>query len=91
MSSLWALHDVSPPINGQPCFSHDRDRLKKILLNPYRPVQIIFSGKAHPADEPGKFVMQQVFQACASPEFGGRMAFVEDYEERIAHFLVHER
>jgi glycogen phosphorylase len=67
----------------------DRERLERILMNPYRPVQIIFSGKAHPADEPGKFVMQQVFQACASPEFGGRMAFVEDYEERIAHFLVH--
>src|SRR5690606_1684481 len=43
---------------------HDMDRLKRIVTNPWRPVQIIFAGKAHPADEPGKFLLQQIFQAC---------------------------
>ncbi len=65
----------------------DMERLKKILLNPWRPVQIIFSGKAHPADEPGKFFLQQVFQACASHEMAGHIAFVEDYDKHVAHYL----
>ncbi len=65
----------------------DLERLKKILLNPWRPVQIIFSGKAHPADEPGKFLLRQVFEACASHEMAGHIAFVEDYDKHVAHYL----
>lgn len=66
----------------------DKERLARILHNPLRPVQLVFSGKAHPADEPGKFFLQQVFKACASPEFAGRIAFIEDYDTHVAHYLV---
>jgi len=67
---------------------HDKARLLKILNDPLRPVQIVFSGKAHPADEPGKFFLQQVFKACGASEFGGRIAFIEDYDTHVAHYLV---
>jgi starch phosphorylase len=57
----------------------DLDRLKKILNNPWKPVQIIFAGKAHPADDEGKRILQRIYQYAQQPEFGGRIAFVEDY------------
>jgi starch phosphorylase len=66
----------------------DPARLERILNNPLRPVQLVFSGKAHPADEPGKFLLQQIFKACCSPEFAGRIAYVEDYDTHVAHYLV---
>jgi len=58
------------------------------LTDPRRPVQIIFSGKAHPADDPAKRVLQQVFMAAQDPSFEGRIAFLEDYELHLAHRLV---
>lgn len=67
---------------------HDRERLKRILHNPWRPVQVVFAGKAHPDDEPGKYLVQQVFQSCSAPEFGGRLAFIEEYDKHVAHHLV---
>lgn len=67
----------------------DLNRLKKLLNDPRRPVQIIFAGKAHPADDPGKLILQRVFQAAHDLEMGGRIAFVEDYEEQLAQYLVH--
>ena len=70
-------------------FFHDRDRLIKILNQPWRPVQIIFAGKAHPADTPGKRVLQEVFNAAGDPAFAGRIAFVEDYGEQLAQYMVH--
>ena len=68
---------------------YDRDRLIKILNRPWRPVQIIFAGKAHPADTPGKRVLQEVFNAAGDPELAGRIAFVEDYGEQLAQYMVH--
>jgi glycogen phosphorylase len=68
---------------------HDLERLKKILLNPWQPVQIIFAGKAHPADDPGKRLLQRVFNFARDPQLGGRIAFVEDYGEQLAQYLVH--
>jgi glycogen phosphorylase len=67
---------------------HDLNRLKKILQNELRPVQIIFAGKAHPNDEHGKHLIQEVFNIARNPEFGGRIAFVEEYNMHMAHFLV---
>ncbi len=64
------------------------ERLLKILHNPWRPVQFIFSGKPHPADEPGKYVLRQIYEACTSPRFGGRIAFLENYDKQVAHNLV---
>jgi glycogen phosphorylase len=66
----------------------DLERLKRILNDAAAPVQFVFSGKAHPADEPGKFFLQQIFKACGSPELGGRVAFIEDYDTHVAHYLV---
>lgn len=66
----------------------DLDRLKRILNNPWKPVQIIFAGKAHPADDAGKRILQRIYQYAQQPEFGGRIAFVEDYGEQIAKYLV---
>ncbi len=66
----------------------DLERLKSILLNPWRPVQIIFAGKAHPADQPGRELIQQVYQFAKAHEFGGHVAFVEDYDMHVAQYLV---
>jgi len=68
---------------------HDLERLGKILHNPWQPVQIIFAGKAHPADDPGKRILQRVFNFARDPRLGGRIAFVEDYGEQLAQYLVH--
>ena len=51
-------------------------------------MQIVFAGKAHPADETGKHHLQQVYRYAVDPKFGGRIAFVDDYDLHVAHFLV---
>ncbi len=67
---------------------HDPDRLARILNAPGRPVQIVFAGKAHPADDTGKHHLQGIYRRALDPVFGGRVAFVEDYDLHVAHFLV---
>ena len=67
---------------------HDCDRLARILQNLDRPVQIVFAGKAHPADEPAKHHLQRVFKHALDPKFGGRLAFIDDYDMHVAHYLV---
>jgi starch phosphorylase len=67
---------------------HDLERLRHLLVDSRRPVQIIFAGKAHPADNPGKEVLQSVYQFTRDPEFEGRVAFLEDYDMHLAHLLV---
>jgi starch phosphorylase len=66
----------------------DPDRLRRLLTEPHRPVQIIFAGKAHPADEPAKQVLQRVYAFARDPSFEGRITFLEDYEMHLAHRLV---
>ena len=67
---------------------HDPDRLARILNDIDRPVQIVFAGKAHPADEPAKHNLQRVFKHALDPKFGGRLAFIDDYDMHVAHYLV---
>ncbi|HEX6090476.1 MAG TPA: alpha-glucan family phosphorylase [Gemmatimonadales bacterium] len=67
---------------------HDLDRLRRLLVSRHRPVQIVFAGKAHPADDPGKGVLQEVYQFTRDPSFEGRVAFMEDYDMHEAHLLV---
>ena len=67
---------------------YDLDRLEKIVNNFARPVQIIFAGKAHPADNPGKKILQKIFKTAQDTRFRGRIAFVEDYGEDVAKYLV---
>lgn len=68
---------------------YDQERLKRLLNDRWRPIQIIFAGKAHPADDPGKRILQRVFNAARDPAMGGRIAFVEDYGEQFAQYMTH--
>jgi len=68
---------------------HDLERLRKIVANRWRPVQIIFAGKAHQSDDDGKRILQRIYQTANQPEFEGRIAIVEDYSEQTAQYLVH--
>ena len=67
---------------------HDVERLRRILLNIHRPVQILFSGKAHPADDPGKALIQEIYNLAKHNRLGGRIAFVEDYDMHVARYLT---
>jgi glycogen phosphorylase len=66
----------------------DAERLARILNAAGRPVQIIFAGKSHPADDVGKHHLQRVYRRALDPAFGGRVAFVDDYDLHVAHFLA---
>jgi starch phosphorylase len=68
---------------------HDRERLQRLLNDRHRPVQFIFAGKAHPADDPGKRLLQELVNTARDPALGGRIAFVSDYSELLAQYLVH--
>ena len=66
----------------------DVERLKRMLNNPERPVQIIFAGKAHPADDPGKALIEQIYRISRSEEFKGKIIFLENYDIDMARYLV---
>jgi len=66
----------------------DVERLLNIVNRPNMPVQILFAGKAHPADEPGKQLIQQVYRTVKKAETGGRIVFLEDYDINLARYLV---
>ena len=63
------------------------ERLKALLNSSERPVQIVFAGKAHPADEPGKAMIREIFNFSQDPEVRRRMAFIEDYDISVAKIL----
>jgi starch phosphorylase len=65
----------------------DPDRLARILTDPARPVQLIFAGKAHPADDGGKRLIQEIFWRSLEPRYQGRIAFAEDYDMLLAAHL----
>ena len=66
----------------------DIDRLARLVWDSERPVQVVFAGKAHPADRPGQGVIQEIFGRSRSPKLRGRVFILEDYDIRIARFLV---
>jgi starch phosphorylase len=66
----------------------DFERLLHMLNAPNAPLQIIFAGKAHPADEPGKLLIQELYRAVKNSRGGGRLVFLEDYDMNIARYLV---
>jgi len=66
----------------------DIDRLTALLADDERPVQFVFAGKAHPADEPGKGVLHRVVSFAASAEANGRFIFIPDYEMSVARAMV---
>lgn len=67
---------------------HDPDRLLELINRARTPVQVIFAGKAHPADEPGKQLIQEVYRQVKRAENGGRLVFLEDYDINLARYLV---
>ncbi|MCB0002318.1 MAG: alpha-glucan family phosphorylase [Anaerolineae bacterium] len=67
---------------------HDMERFSRILMDPERPVQMVFSGKAHPADDSGKAYIQRIVQVASMPEFWDKIGFIEDYDMNVARYLV---
>ena len=63
------------------------DRLRALLLSPDRPVQLVFAGKAHPADEQGKEMIRQIVAFSSDPEIRHRFVFVDDYDIAVARAL----
>lgn len=66
----------------------DPERLARILNDHQMPVQIIFAGKAHPQDHPGKEVIKNIVHLARQPEFKHRIVFIEDYDLNVARYLV---
>jgi len=66
----------------------DIDRLARMIWDEKGPIQIVFAGKAHPADRPGQKVIQDIFQRSRSPQLRGRVFILEDYDMRVGRFLV---
>jgi starch phosphorylase len=67
---------------------HDVERLVRIVGDKDCPLQIIFAGKAHPADNPGKDLIRQIIHHARRPELRNRIVFVEDYDMVVARYLV---
>ncbi|MGA3345415.1 MAG: alpha-glucan family phosphorylase [Terracidiphilus sp.] len=66
----------------------DIQRLASMVNDPKRPVQFLFAGKAHPHDEPGKRVLQQIAEMMRDSDFADRFVFIEDYDINVGRYLV---
>jgi starch phosphorylase len=66
----------------------DLDRLRALLNDPERPIQLIFAGKAHPKDEPGKELIQRIVNTRHDASFADRVVFVEDYDINVCRHLI---
>ncbi len=66
----------------------DMERIKRLLLDADRPVQLVFSGKAHPADRPGQDVLRNVYESSLSAELRSRIIFIEDYDINVGRHMV---
>jgi starch phosphorylase len=66
----------------------DLERLASMVNDAKRPVQFVYAGKAHPRDEPGKRVLQQIAEMMRDPQFGEKFVFVEDYDINVGRHLV---
>jgi starch phosphorylase len=66
----------------------DLERLNAMVNDAKRPVQFVFAGKAHPHDEPGKRVLQQIAQMMRDPDFGNKFVFLENYDINVGRHLV---
>lgn len=64
------------------------ERLERLINDPVRPVQVVFAGKAHPRDEPGKRLLREIARLTADPRFAGRIVFIEDYDIDVGRHLV---
>jgi starch phosphorylase len=69
-------------------FLRNFDQMSELMDDANRPVQFIFAGKAHPADEPGKRLIQRINNLRHDPRFAGRVVFIEDYDINVARHMV---
>ncbi len=66
----------------------DIERLASLVNDPKRPVQFLFAGKAHPHDEPGKRVLQEIAEKMRDSKFSDKLVFIEDYDINVGRYLV---
>ena len=66
----------------------DIEKIASMVNDPKRPVQFVFAGKAHPLDEPGKRVLQEIAQLMRDPKFSEKLIFVEDYDINVGRHFV---
>jgi len=66
----------------------DIEKMALMVNDPKRPVQFVFAGKAHPLDEPGKRVLQQIAQLMRDKQFANKFVFVEDYDINVGRHFV---
>ncbi len=66
----------------------DIERLASLVNDPKRPVQFLFAGKAHPHDEPGKKVLQEIAEKMRDSKFADKLVFIEDYDINVGRYLV---
>ena len=66
----------------------DLARLERILGDPERPVQLVFAGKAHPADKPGQALVQSIQTLSQEPRFAGKILFIEDYDMAVGRAMT---
>ncbi|MGC9326327.1 MAG: alpha-glucan family phosphorylase [Candidatus Hinthialibacter sp.] len=68
--------------------AHDLERLRKLVSNPDKPIQIIFAGKAHPQDNPGKEIIKTIVHIIRQEPFRSHVVFLEDYDINVGRYLV---
>lgn len=68
---------------------HDLERLEALLKHSDRPVQIVFAGKAHPQDNPGKELIRRIIKVSEDPVFRNHMVFLENYDINVARYMLH--
>jgi glycogen phosphorylase len=66
----------------------DLEMIATLVNHPQMPVQVIFAGKAHPQDAPGKSILQQIANLTRDPRFAGKLVFIEDYDMNVGRHLV---
>ena len=66
----------------------DLDLLATLVNDPQFPIQFVFAGKAHPHDQPGKRILQEIFRISRLQEFFGKVVFIEDYDINVGRHLV---
>jgi starch phosphorylase len=71
-----------------PLIFHDPARLKTLLNDPRRPVQLVFAGKAHPRDVPGQEYAQRIHEMCKEDGFRGKVALIEEYDMEVGRMLT---
>lgn len=67
---------------------HDPERLRRIVTDPARPVQFVFAGKAHPADEPAKEFIRRLYAAAGEEGLAGHIVVLEDYDMNVTRRMV---